>query len=743
VSLDNAQHSRQQFPGNFIPQSRLDPAAQAALQHYPRPNANAGPFFRNNYFVVSQLINKATGFIATVDHTFLEKQRLTVRLSRSSGINGSAFVFPTIADSAEPSVDANSRGISVEHIYTASSTNINTLSVQADSNRFASQLLLDEAGTPFPRFDIPGYRSMGRNNPVARDVLNTFRLTDTFATRVGAHRFSAGFDLTHLQIHSFRPRSPEGRYEFSAGLTSVPGVINTGHAFASFLLGSASFAERRMATAPSYFRWTDHRSIFTDQWQVTPSLTLNLGANLEIRYPRVEKHDRQSNISFDEINPENGRPGALAVAGQDGYGRSFQPGWTKVEPYASLAWSVLGDNNTVLRINYQRRYDGYRTEFGQFGTQAFNGSPTWLSSNPQLAPALVLGNGLPTDRIFPDLRPTSANGTLADYVDTSKRQPTRQDFVVSIQRQLAPFLILTAEYHRQRGRDQLIGTWAVNPNAIPLSALAYRDRLNNLEFSSALRPFPQYQNFDVSNIYPDGRFRNNFVRLQIEKRTSAGLALNFSYRYIRQWDDFSGNVQNVFDRNREWALSSFTNPHESSFSYIYELPFGPNQPFLNFTDWRRYLAGGWAISGVTTIRSGRPLQLQAQFNNTGGVVQNLRAREVPGVDPHVADQGPELWFNPAAFVQPDDFTLGDTPRIHPTLRNPWFQNSDLNVNKRIAIDGERTLEFVASMFNFMNQGNWNDPDILIGPGSAPNANAGKIIGSTGGRIVQLGARLNF
>jgi hypothetical protein len=137
------------------------------------------------------------------------------------------------------------------------------------------------------------------------------------------------------------------------------------------------------------------------------------------------------------------------------------------------------------------------------------------------------------------------------------------------------------------------------------------------------------------------------------------------------------------------------------------------------------------------------LALQAQFNNTGNVVPSLRADMVPGVDPHVENQGPEMWFNPAAFVQPEDFRIGNAPRGHPTLRGPGGWNTDMTLNKRFAAGGDRTLEFTASLFNALNHANWDAPDVAIGPASAPNANAGRINSSSGGRIVQLGLRLNF
>jgi hypothetical protein len=49
----------------------------------------------------------------------------------------------------------------------------------------------------------------------------------------------------------------------------------------------------------------------------------------------------------------------------------------------------------------------------------------------------------------------------------------------------------------------------------------------------------------------------------------------------------------------------------------------------------------------------------------------------------------------------------------------------------------------ASAFNFINNANWNDPDTRIGTAATPNANAGKIIGSRGQRVIQLGLRFSF
>jgi len=242
-----------------------------------------------------------------------------------------------------------------------------------------------------------------------------------------------------------------------------------------------------------------------------------------------------------------------------------------------------------------------------------------------------------------------------------------------------------------------------------------------------------------------GKYQRREGYINVEKRATAGLSLSVRYEISRQWDDYSGWYprQDYYDRTKEWSLSAFNRPRRLSLSYIYELPFGTGKPLVSAAGWWRKLAEGWAISGATSFVSGTPILLRPLFNNTGGVVPGLRVNTVAGANPQVADPGPALWFNPAAFDQPPDFTIGNGPRTHSTLRNPSFQNHDVSLTKRISLGSERTVEFSAVALNFLNHANWEDPDPVIGPSSAPNANAGRIIGSRGGRVMQLGLRFSF
>lgn len=125
------------------------------------------------------------------------------------------------------------------------------------------------------------------------------------------------------------------------------------------------------------------------------------------------------------------------------------------------------------------------------------------------------------------------------------------------------------------------------------------------------------------------------------------------------------------------------------------------------------------------------------------MVSALRVNVVPGVYPAAANRGPDGWFNPAACDQPTDFTLGNATRTHPWLRNPPNQNHDATVSKRLSLASGKTLEFNAVGLDFVHHANWNETDAVIGPLAAPNVNAGKISGSRGGRVLQLGMRFGF
>jgi hypothetical protein len=738
VSTENLQYLRDPFPGNRIPQERLDPVAMQTVALYPEANANAGPFFRNNYFIVSPESNTANGFIFKVDHNFDQRHRTAFHSAWSNGSARAAAVLPGPLDSSSVDNDFSSRSAAVEHVFSMSPQTVNTTSVSAAT--YTSQ----NVSGVYPLYRFGGnYVPTGKYNPEGRYTQNDFDFSDGVSMKRGKHSLRFSGSLSLQQAHALYDWFPQGAYNFGAGMTSLPGIVNTGHSFASFLLGQAEYAEVTKMLSPSYFRRTRTNLAVSDQYNVTPTLSVSAGVNVEISTPRVEKYDRQSTVDFGELNPANGKPGALVFAGEGGQERGFRSAIAAWEPTVGLAWSIGSTSQTVMRVELAQRYQSMPIGYGQFGTQGFNASPAFVSANAQLVPAVVLENGLPDAGPVPDLRADAVNGMYADYLDQTSRLPRTRSASLTLERQLPSSMTMTLGLGHTEGENMFTGNWGADLNAIPLAALEYRDRLNNEEFRSSLRPYPQYVGFDLNGLYPGGDYQRDGGYVKLEKRTSRGLSLSATYEFAKQLDDYSSGVQDFFRPEEAWARTPGVAPHRFSMTYVYELPFGPGKPLLTQADWRRYITEGWSLSGMSVVNSGDPLIIRPQFNNTGGVVKYLYPNVVPGVDPSVANPSADLWFNPTAFAQPADFTTGNLSRTHPYLLLPGSQNHDLSVTKRFTIGAESSVELSAVGFNFINHANWTDPDTVIGPVDAPNVNAGKIIGSAGGRVIQLGLRYSF
>ncbi|MBI3665271.1 MAG: hypothetical protein HY236_03450, partial [Acidobacteria bacterium] len=248
VSQGNLQYLRDPFPGNRIPDSRLDRVALKALESYPQPNAAVGPFFRNNYFINSPETNTANGMIGKLDHTYRERHRLTTELAFSNGFLGAAKWFPTAANPGPNDRHFESRRGSLEHVFTVSAHTVNTVTFGATSDssnsgteeqaNYAGEIgLQGVSGQAFPLFQFQPYLSMGRSYPIFRNARNTYAWTDSLSTRRGKHALQVIAQHMRIQVNTFWPQYPAGSFRFSPGLTSLPGIINTGQAFASFLLG--------------------------------------------------------------------------------------------------------------------------------------------------------------------------------------------------------------------------------------------------------------------------------------------------------------------------------------------------------------------------------------------------------------------------------------------------------------------------------------------------------------------------
>ncbi len=758
VSRSNLEYLRDPFPGNRVPVTQLDRVAQSAISDYSQPNTNIGPFLRNNYWTNPSERNTPDGFILRLDHNLGDSQKIDVSVRASNGFSDTPDLLPTAANPGRPDRKFRNRSISVADTvnatpnityngrFRANLQIVDTLSL-TESQDFPEQLdLAGVTGSVFPTFRFRGYLGLGSpSQSYLKNSLTDYSFDNALVVRKGDHTWTFSSDGLLVHWNTLELDSPSGYFSFNDRITGLPGITNTGDGFATFLLGQSWSAEATDQPHPAYLRRTGFENSVANQWQVSPNLTMSLRVVVSADSPRTEKYDRQSSFDLQARNPDTGANGALVFAGRDGQGPAFQPYRIRAEPRLGLSWSPTDQRATVVRGTLYRTYSTVGLRTGPFATQGFSGRRFPISPNRQLHAAVSLEDGFPAlPNALPDLRGDFANNTDVDMIPRTDAQPTYNQVSVELEHQLPLGLTVRARSRTIRGRDMLIGGHLAGINAIPVTALDNRDRLYDESFRRSLRPFPHVQQIRTNYQYPGGKYRYDESRVNVQKRTGDGLSFELEYSYRKRWDDYSGpGIQDRSDRRTAWGISRGFRPQRFSLAYTYELPLGPGKAIETRAGlWAKVLSD-WSVSGFTTWLSGDPIALEPLFNNTGGVVPYLRVDAVPGADPHVPEPGPEAWFNAAAFVDPADFALGSVPRTHPTLRNPDYGNHDIAITKRVSLNRHQSVEVLVQGFNFINQGNWNDPDTEIGPEHARNVNAGRIIGSRGGRVVQLGLRYHF
>jgi hypothetical protein len=117
------------------------------------------------------------------------------------------------------------------------------------------------------------------------------------------------------------------------------------------------------------------------------------------------------------------------------------------------------------------------------------------------------------------------------------------------------------------------------------------------------------------------------------------------------------------------------------------------------------------MSGIATLESGQPFTVDVPFDNANinQSSETQRGNPVPGVAllPPGFKQGPQAWYNPAAFTVPPPFTYGTLGRN--TLRGPKSENLDFALFKNFKFTESKSLQFRSEFFNVLNNVNFAPP----------------------------------
>src|SRR4029077_10877387 len=362
------------------------------------------------------------------------------------------------------------------------------------------------------------------------------------------------------------------------------------------------------------------------------------------------------------------------------------------------------------------------------------------NNNPGLNGITFASMTAPFDPAIP--QPAGALNVL----EKSYPSPQSYQYSLGVQYELMPQTSLEVNYV---GSRQIHLGWNRNINQVPaVYQPAVANFVNNgctpdlvpttastCVDPNTVRPFLGYDFINVNE--RAGTSRYNSLQVFFNRQMSHGLGFQASYTYSRNIattsnKDSEGSflpMQDAFHPEREKAVADQDIPQSLVFNYVWQLPF-----FNKTTGFKKALLDGWQVNGISTFRSGRPLNICLQNENAGlgdvGICERPDIIATPILDK--SKRTLNEWFNTAAFAQPTLGTFGNGGRN--PVRGSGINNWDLSIFKVTNFPWfgrhqswktaeAAKLEFRAEMFNVWNHPQFGDPGTTLG-----DANFGQVTG---------------
>jgi hypothetical protein len=255
------------------------------------------------------------------------------------------------------------------------------------------------------------------------------------------------------------------------------------------------------------------------------------------------------------------------------------------------------------------------------------------------------------------------------------------------------------------------------------------------------------------------------LQAEIRKRLTNGWYYQVNYTWSKAFTnaeqaqaEFAPYLDNTIGDPLEKKRNNQDIQHSFKANAVYELPFGPGKAYLNGGGLAGKFLGGWQISGIANVRSGRPITFTSgrgtvnrsarSGNNTPNTTMTLSQLQSNTGLFYSPTTGLPLLINPAliaadgraaasAFTHPLAGTFGNlslTP-----VDGPGYWNVDTAIIKRTRFSESLNLELRLEAFNVFNHTNFS-----VGNNQDINSTAfGKITSAFDPRILQLSFKFNF
>jgi hypothetical protein len=598
--------------------------------------------------------------------------------------------------------------------------------------------------TSVPNISISGFNALNTTPRNWNNFNRVFQWKDDFSKIIGSHNLKFGALIMRSRKNQDNQPAINGSVNFSPGHT-----LHSGNPLADALLGNFNNYSEASAGREGWFRFSQLEFYGQDNWRVNSRLTLDAGLRYMIMQPQYAA--LQNAVVFSQrffdpakapavsasnglLTPGTGDPTNGLVVGGSEYPEAFRvrfPAYNQplyqsvlrglpkeISPWAKdlfgprlgFALDLTGKQTTVLRGGYGLLYERIQGNF-VFGR---------VNNPPFIQEAQVFTANI-ENPAGGAARPAPSN--VSSY-DTGVKIPSVNNFSVGIQHKLTSDMMLDVAFVGSGGWNQYR---QVNLNQLRAGTIQANRGIN----TNALRPYLGYAN--ISHYITGSNFNYNSLQVQWKKSMRGSGLLNIAYTWSKaltdasDWGELAADSYN-FKSDR--GLASYDRRHIFVFSYIYPLPFWRQQD-----QWYKLAFGGWQLSGVTTLQSGRPINIGIQGDNAG-IGQGGQRPDVSGDVFPSGTKTADRWFNTAAFTNPAQGTFGNLARN--AVPGPGTNNWDVSLQKIFRIRERANLEFRAEFYNAPNHFSYFGVSTTLGAG-----NFGQVTSATDPRTLQFGLRFGF
>ncbi len=669
------------FPGNKIPQNRLDPTGLKIANYLPTPNTQVDNG-NSNFSMTDLLPNKAYQWTTKLDHHFNQSAAVSGFILRQVTHEANSNYNPVnkfVGGSYQ--LDRTINTVVLNNTYVLNSSTVLTL--RGGYNKFNDNYNLPyefDAKTlwpnnpaflsqisdtnRFPTTSITGYKGSGFTNRQANGYYQ-YGVNGTLSKLAGTHNYKMGGDYRTLGVTSLNYGASTGSYTFTNNFS--------GNALANLLLGYPSSGNVPLNTeVDGYVRY--YSGYIQDDWRLSARLTLNYGLRIE-RETGLAERDNQITVDFNKnaVNPLNSSVnlidpltgqrrqilGGLVFAGIDGAPsvQGDQPAM-KVAPRAGAVYSF--NDKTVLRGGWGLYYSPWNyPAAGTDGWGQIGYSATTNLVQLQNVPSTSLSNPFPTGLVQPSGNSlgllTGAGGDIR-YVDPTKGAPRVQQYSVDLQRELSGGVTVSVGYTGLTGKNMSWGgssnalininqldpkyqTLVADTNATVSNPFFGKEGAGPQQATTSigqlLRPYPQFGN--VYMMQSTGAHSQYHAGIfQLRKRVTGLWGGSVSYTYSRLKDNQFGEgnyyssapgLQNnytvvpgstYYNPDQEYGLSLLDSPHKIVIAPTLNVPLGRGHKYGGDSALADALIGGWSVTGVMTLQAGFPMGVSQNQTTTGG-----------------------------------------------------------------------------------------------------------------------------